>query len=332
MGGDLGPRVTIPAAINIANGALNVELILVGDQEQLQKYLPSLSASVSGRVHILHAPDTVSMNDKPAQVLRSKRKSSMWIALDLLKQGKVDACVSAGNTGALMAMGKLLLRTFPGIDRPAICKPVPCNSEGGDTGHCYLLDLGANIKCDSDQLLQFAIMGSVLAGAVDNNEQPTVGLLNIGEEDIKGNEQVKLASKLFTDNEQINYIGYVEGDGIYAGKADVVVCDGFAGNVVLKASEGVAKLLASRIEKTFKSSFYGRLAGQIARPVLLKLRTQFDPGRYNGASFLGLQGTLIKSHGGADTDSFAHAITMAKEQVEKQIPQRINEQFAARSV
>lgn len=324
MGGDFGPRVTIPAAIRVAKASPNLELVLVGDQEQLQRYLTPTDSAVRNRILIEHASDVVSMHDKPAQVLRNKQQSSMWLALELVKKGEVDACVSAGNTGALMAMGKFLLKTFPGIDRPAICKPVPSAN-----GHCYMLDLGANVKCHSEQLLQFAVMGSVLASAVDNNQAPTVGLLNIGEEDTKGNEQIKLASRLLTDSEQVNYIGYVEGDGIYSGAADVVVCDGFTGNVVLKASEGVAKLLGSWVEAILKSSWYGRIVGQIARPLLLKWQTQFDPARYNGASFLGLQGTLIKSHGGADAEGFAFALTMAKEQVEKQIPLRINEQFAA---
>lgn len=332
MGGDFGPRVTIPAAIQVAKASPDLKLKLVGHRELLFKLLNSIESTFSSgplaeRISIIHAEDTVGMNDKPAQVLRRKQKSSMWIALEMVRDGQVDACVSAGNTGALMAMGKFLLKTFRGIDRPAICKPIPRGA-----GHCYMLDLGANISCSAEQLVQFALMGSVLASAVDGKARPSVGLLNIGEEDIKGSEHVKLAADLLTQHERLNYIGYVEGDGIYTGTADVVVCDGFTGNVVLKASEGVARVLSSSLEQAFKGSFYGRAVGQIARPLLLKWREQFDPGRYNGASFLGLRGTLVKSHGGADSTSFAHALIMAKGQVEKQIPRLINEQFAAMSL
>ena len=332
MGGDFGPRVTIPAAVQVAQAFPDLTLVLVGDQALLQQQLTSLNISsdsgpLADKLRILHAEDTVGMNDKPAQVLRRKQQSSMWKAVELVRDGSVDACVSAGNTGALVALGKFLLKTFPGIDRPAICKPIPRGN-----GHSYMLDLGANVSCSSEQLLQFAVMGTVLASAVDGVDRPTVGLLNIGEEAIKGNEQVKLAASLLDEHDQLNYVGYVEGDGIYSGAADVIVCDGFAGNVALKASEGVARLLAGTLSETFKGTWYSRLVGMIARPLLLKWHEQFDPGRYNGASFLGLQGTLIKSHGGADSNSFACALTMAKDQVDKQIPQRINEQFALLSL
>lgn len=361
MGGDLGPRMAIPAAISVMKKFPTIELILVGDQSQILAQflqagvpatllqnnihrLPSEEAcsgagladlkfenSISPgflidkkQLSILHAPQAVSMNDKPSHALRHKQNSSMWKAVELVKAGKVDACVSAGNTGALMAMGKFLLNTFPGIDRPAICKPIPTAK-----GHSYLLDLGANINCQAEQLVQFSVMGSVLAMAVDENNRPTVGLLNIGEEDIKGGEQIRLAAQYLSHNENINYIGYIEGDDIYAGKVDVVVCDGFVGNVALKVSEGVARFLSQRVQNTFKSSLYGYFVGQIARPLLRKWQTQFDPARYNGASFLGLQGSVVKSHGSADSRSFSFAIETAIDHVHNNIPQRINEQFAA---
>ncbi len=329
MGGDFGPRVTVPAALSQIDADPSVSILLVGDREQIQTYLPS---GTSSKVEILHTLETVSMSDRPSHVLRHKQQSSLWLAIDQLRDGEVDACVSAGNTGALMAVGRFLLKTFPGIDRPAICKPVPTQVKNGlgqtVVGHCFLLDLGANVNCDSEQLLQFALMGSVLASTVDDKPNPRVGLLNIGEEEIKGGEQVKLAAALLKSNSDINYVGYIEGNGIFTGDADVLVCDGFAGNVALKASEGAARFMASQMERTFKSSLYGRVLGQLARPLLLEWRNQFDPGRYNGASFLGLQGTLVKSHGSADSAGFLSALTMAKEQATKQLPQHINQRFA----
>ncbi len=324
MGGDLGPRVTIPATLEVAAQSPQLEFILVGDKSQLTSLLHSQSENTDvSRIKLVHAPVAVTMGDKPSHVLRYKRDSSMWIAVDLVRSGAADACVSGGNTGALMAMGRHLLKTFPGIDRPAICKPVPT-----ERGHSYLLDLGANINCQAQQLVQFSMMGAVLAASVDQNPNPSIGLLNIGEENTKGNDQIQLAAHLLSQWPQLNYTGYVEGDGIYSGIVDVVVCDGFVGNVALKVSEGVARFLADRVEDIFNVGLYGRLVGRIARPLLRKWHTQFDPARYNGASFLGLRGTLIKSHGGADQRSFTYALRTAIEHVDKQIATCIHEQLA----
>ena len=320
MGGDLGPRITVPAVLQAARSHPDIHFVLIGEEAALASHLP---AGVDPRIRLEYAPDTVAMDDKPAYALRHKRRSSLWLAVEMVASGRAQACVSAGNTGALMAMGKYQLNTFPGIDRPAICKPVPTAK-----GHSYLLDLGANIDCRAEQLLQFAVMGAVLAAAVDDNPAPSIGLLNIGEEEIKGGESVRLAARLLTRHPGLNYVGYTEGDGIYRGDVDVVVCDGFVGNVALKVSEGVARLLAERVSEAFTSTWYSRLAGRIARPVLRKWHTQFDPARYNGASFLGLRGTVIKSHGAADIRSFRFALEAAREQAQRRIPQLINDQVA----
>jgi glycerol-3-phosphate acyltransferase PlsX len=263
------------------------------------------------------------MDESPAQALRFKRDSSMRVAINLVRQGKVDACVSAGNTGALMAIARFVLKTLPGIDRPAICTTLPSRY-----GHTYMLDLGANVDSKAEHLLQFAVMGSVLAAAVDSSESPRVGLLNIGEEDIKGNEQVRDAAALLAASE-LNYIGFVEGEGIFLDDVDVVVCDGFVGNVALKTTEGVAQLISQFMKAEFKKSLLTRVAGLAALPVLRAFSRRIDPRRYNGASLLGLQGIVIKSHGGADALAFANAINIAALEVEKSVPQRISKHLAA---
>jgi len=317
MGGDLGPRSTLPAAINFAARYPHVHLSLIG----LPAALPSVSPKPN--ITLIHADDVVTMEDRPAVALRNRQGSSMWKAVSMVANNQADACVSAGNTGALMAMGKFLLKTFPGIDRPAICKVIP-----GDPSDCVMLDLGANIECTAEQLLQFALMGSVLAAGDDALEQPRVALLNVGAEASKGREQVRLAASLLQDSEYLRYVGFVEGDGIFRSEADVVVCDGFTGNVALKASEGAATLLAEQLKALFNATPWWRLVGYFARPLLLKWHTRFDPARYNGASFLGLQGTVIKSHGSADSAGFECALSVALEQAERQLPQRINQRIA----
>ncbi len=315
MGGDLGPRSTLPAALNFAQSHQDLSFLLVGDIDQSPPELPS-------NVEWIASTQVVEMCDQPAKALRQKQNSSMWCAIQAVAEGRAHACVSSGNTGALMAMGKFLLKTFPGIDRPAICKAVPTRE-----GASLVLDLGANVDCSSEQLEQFALMGSVLAQA-GGIESPKVGLLNIGSEDVKGNEQIRLASSLLTQNPYICYHGYIEGDGIFTGAVDVVVCDGFVGNVALKVSEGVAGLLADHLSEMERGSFWGRVAGQIARPLLRKWHMKFDPARYNGASFLGLQGVVVKSHGSADEEGFGYALAAAVEQARNEIPQRINQQVA----
>lgn len=311
MGGDHGSAVVVPAAMRALRNDSRLSLILVGDQDELASQVGSAD---SERIAIVHASQSVTMDEPPAQALRNKRDSSMRVAIDLVKDGRADACVSAGNTGALMATARFVLKTLAGIDRPAICSSLPTHE-----GHTHVLDLGANVDCTTEHLLQFALMGAVLASAVDDNARPRVGLLNIGEEAIKGNEQVKAAHKLL-ESSDLNYVGYVEGDGIFSGAADVVVCDGFAGNVALKSTEGTARLLAHFMRSEFSRNWLTRVSAIAARPVLRSLRARMDPRRYNGASLLGLRGIVVKSHGGADELSFANAIGVAAQETEKEVP------------
>lgn len=323
MGGDIGPDIVVPAALALLADVPHLSLILVGQEDVLQAQLVAHKAAVHDRLIIRHAPQVVAMDEAPAQALRFKKNSSMRVAIDLVKQGEADACVSAGNTGALMATARFVLKTLPGIDRPAICTTLPTVR-----GHVHVLDLGANVDSKADHLLQFAVMGSVLAAAVDSIDKPRVGLLNIGEEAIKGNEQVKEAAALLAASD-LNYIGFVEGDGIFLDEVDVVVCDGFVGNVALKTAEGVAKLIRHYMRLEFKRNLLTRLAGLVALPVLRALGVRIDPRRYNGASLLGLQGIVIKSHGSADALAFANAIRIAMLEVKKAVPQRIAKHLVA---
>ncbi|PIE23788.1 MAG: phosphate acyltransferase [Neptuniibacter caesariensis] len=325
MGGDFGPRVTIPATLSALKRYPHISAQLVGRSEAITPYLKSLNADIACRVELVHAPDTISMAAKPSQTLRAGQKSSMYKALELVAENKAQACVSAGNTGALMVLGRYVLRTLPGIDRPAIISSVPTA-----LGHCYMLDLGANVDCSAEHLLQFAIMGSVMTQAVEGIESPRVGLLNIGQEEVKGNEQVKLASRLIEEQGGLNYIGYIEGDDLYAGRADVVVCDGFVGNIVLKSSEGLARLISRKFQAEFKQGFYRRLLALLASPVLNALKKQMDPSRNNGASLLGLQGIVIKSHGSADKKGFGYALDQAVAEVEKNVPSKICRELEAK--
>lgn len=321
MGGDTGLASVVPAAVAILGKRNDLKIILVGDQARLDKQLGDARTRFGDRLEIQHASQQVEMTDLPSLALRSKKDSSMRVAINLVKQGRADACVSAGNTGALMATSRYVLKTLPGIDRPAICTSLPTM-----TGHTWMLDLGANLDCSPDHLFQFAVMGSVLAEAVDDNPAPEVGLLNVGEEEIKGNEAVKTASALLSSSE-LNYIGFVEGDDVYKGTADVIVCDGFVGNVSLKTGEGVAKMIAYFIKAEFSRNLLTRLAALCAMPVLKAFRRRIDPRRYNGASLLGLRGTVIKSHGSADALSFAHAIEVAATVVKQSVPERISKQL-----
>ena len=323
MGGDMGPDIVVPAALRVLKTAGDsLRLILVGQENVLSSMLSKLKASGHPQIIIRHASQLVSMDESPAQALRAKKDSSMRVAINLVKQGEADACVSAGNTGALMATARFVLKTLPGIDRPAICTTLPTVR-----GQTRMLDLGANVDSKAEHLLQFAVMGSVLA-MVNGIERPRVALLNIGEEDIKGNEQVKEAAQLLAAS-SLNYIGFVEGDGVYLEQVDVVVCDGFVGNVALKSSEGVARLIRHYMAQEFKRNLLTQLAGLIALPVLRAFSRRIDPRRYNGASLLGLQGIVIKSHGGADALAFANAIQVAMLEVEQAVPRRIATHLAA---
>jgi glycerol-3-phosphate acyltransferase PlsX len=321
MGGDTGLDVVVPAAITAVKQHPDARIILVGDETMLAAAVKAAGASENPHLKIHHASQKVEMDDLPSTAMRNKKDSSMRVALNLVKEGQADACVSAGNTGALMATSRFVLKMLPGIDRPAICTSLPSM-----TGHTWMLDLGANVDCNAEHLFQFSLMGSVLAGAVDGNKHPRVGLLNIGEEEIKGNEQVKKAAQLLQSG-MPNYAGYAEGDDIYKGNFDVIVCDGFVGNVSLKTSEGVAKMVAEFIKQEFKRNILTRLAALFAMPVLKAFRSRIDPRVYNGASLLGLRGIVIKSHGGADAFAFANAINVAILEVRENVPERITAQL-----
>ncbi len=321
MGGDHGPVVTIPAALNALKKHRDLKLILVGDQPQLMAALQQQGGDGDERLTIQHTSQEVAMDESPSLALRGKKDSSMRVAINLVKEGRASACVSAGNTGALMATARFVLKTLPGVDRPAIISTLPAIK-----GHTHMLDLGANVDSSAEHLFQFAVMGSVLTSAVENIERPTVGLLNIGSEEMKGNERVKEAAQLLSDSD-INYVGFVEGDDIFKGTVDIVVCDGFVGNVALKTCEGVAKMLSSSLKKEFLRTPLTKLAALCAKPVLNSFRAKYDPRNYNGASFVGLTGIVVKSHGGADELSFETAIREAITEVKKDVPALIGHQL-----
>ena len=321
MGGDHGADVVLPAALRALSRHDELDLLLVGDREIIEAGLERLRAADNARISIQHASQRVEMDEAASHALRFKKDSSMRVALNLVKEGRAQACVSAGNTGALMATARYVLKTLPGIDRPAICTSLPTMS-----GHTWMLDLGANVDSSPEHLFQFGLMGSVLARAVDSNENPRVGLLNIGEEEIKGNETVKEAAALLASG-SMNYIGFIEGNDVYGGNVDVAVCDGFVGNIALKTSEGVARMILHFIKQSFNRNLLTRLAALFALPVLKAFRRQIDPRRYNGASLLGLRGTVIKSHGSADALAFANAIEVAAVVVRQQVPERISSQL-----
>jgi glycerol-3-phosphate acyltransferase PlsX len=321
MGGDHGADVVLPAALRALSRHDELDLLLVGDREIIEAGLERLRAADNARISIQHASQRVEMDEAASHALRFKKDSSMRVALNLVKEGRAQACVSAGNTGALMATARYVLKTLPGIDRPAICTSLPTMS-----GHTWMLDLGANVDSSPEHLFQFGLMGSVLAKAVDSNQNPRVGLLNIGEEEIKGNETVKEAATLLASG-SMNYIGFVEGNDVYGGNVDVVVCDGFVGNIALKTSEGVARMISHFIKQSFNRNLLTRIAALFALPVLKAFRRQIDPRRYNGASLLGLRGTVIKSHGSADALAFANAIEVAAVVVRQQVPERISSQL-----
>lgn len=318
MGGDHGPSEIIPAAINALAKNSELKLILVGDSEQLTTILSENGSQASERLVVHHAPEKVEMHELPSLALRNKKASSMRICIDLVKEGVAHACVSAGNTGALMAISRFVLKMLPGIDRPAICSTMP-----GIHGHTHLLDLGANVNPNSEQLFQFAVMGAELVRAVENINDPTVALLNVGAEEMKGNDIVKQAATLLS-NSHLNYVGFVEGNDIFSGKVNVIVCDGFSGNIALKASEGVVGMIRHYAGLGFRKSLYAKFAALITLPVLNAIKEEIDPRRHNGASLLGLRGIVIKSHGSADRISFAYAIKEAVIEVENNVPQRIS--------
>jgi len=320
MGGDFGPSVVVPAALIALDKNPSLALTLVGDEHEIRKHLHQHKAENHTRLSIKHATQVVTMDESPAHALRNKKDSSMRVAINLVKEKTVKACISAGNTGALMGTAKFVLKTIPGIDRPAIITGFPTVVIDKTV---RVLDLGGNVDCSPEHLLQFAVMGSIVASAVDYIDKPKVGLLNIGSEAIKGNEQVKKASALLASHPHLNFMGNIEADQIYMGNTDVIVCDGFVGNVALKASEGAVALILHYLRHSFAKNFITKMIGAFAKPVLMNLKDQIDPTNFNGACFVGLKGIVVKSHGGANVEAFANAINETILLVAQNVPEQI---------
>ena len=320
MGGDFGSRVTVPAAVEFIQRQPSARVILYGDESEIKHYLPdSLD-----RLSVIHCAHIVENDEKPSVALRQKRESSMWMAVKAVADGDAGACVSAGNTGALMAMGLVQLRLFPGIERPAICAVLPSLQR-----RSYLLDAGGNLECSANQLHQFAAMASCLVRTMEDIAEPTVGILNVGSEEQKGVKNLHEAADLISADSAINYCGFVEGDDIYLGRSDVVVCDGFSGNVALKAGEGTARMITERLRQAFKRTWYTQMVGAIAGRILLHFRSRIDPAAYNGASFLGLRGVVVKSHGSASEQGFVCALEVALEEAKSALPRQIEQALVA---
>ncbi len=320
MSGDLGPHEAITAALDILQEHSSLSLILVGDTQVIRDKLSCHNGYDATRLTIVHAADVILMSDKPAAALRSKRNSSMRVALEQVSLGAAQACVSCGNTGALMALGRFLLKTFPGIDRPAIITRLPTI-----TGTSYMLDPGANVDCTAEHLYQFAVMGSAMFTALHNQADPRISLLNVGEEQAKGNGQVRLAAQLIQQNPALNYNGFIEGSDLFSGNCELIVCDGFVGNIALKTSEGLAKLLRNNLRQLSSQGLRARLAALLLRPYLKRVVDSTDPDRFNGASLLGLQGIVIKSHGDSDAKRIKQAIKIAMDEAKIDVPNLLNE-------
>lgn len=319
MGGALGSAVTVPAVVSFLHRRPEAVVLLVGDQAALREQLKGADiGALEERIQVQHTNLSVCDDDKPSSVLKNKRNSSMGLAIQAVAEGKAEACLSAGNTGALMALGLIFLKTFPGVSRPAICTTFPTV-----TGKTYVLDLGANVECTAEQLYQFAVMASATAKLVDQIEAPSVRLLNIGEEGAKGGEVVKRASALLADDKKINYSGFIEGDGIFQGYADVVVCDGFSGNIALKTSEGFARMIGNILEGAVSRNVIARLVFGFFKRSFKHLRSHLDPSLYNGAYFLGLNGVVIKSHGNVSEEAFGHALDVAFQAATHNLPQAL---------
>jgi len=322
-GGDFGFPVTVKAGINALGVYKDLHLHFVGDEKGIQKELnkQSIYNTFLDRISITHASEVINMDDSPSTALRHKKNSSMRVAIDLIENGSVDACVSAGNTGALMAIARFILKTIEGVDRPAIMGSIPTVN-----GHIHVLDLGANVDSKPETLLQFAIMGSIVVENTENIPNPTIGLLNVGVEEMKGHDKIQDTAELLKDS-SLNYSGFVEGDDIYKGVVDVVVCDGFEGNIALKASEGVANMFSHLIKESFNKNLLTKLVAIFAKPVLNNFKSKVDPGKYNGASLLGLKGVVVKSHGNADVDSYFQAIKEAYLEAHAKITDKISAQL-----
>jgi glycerol-3-phosphate acyltransferase PlsX len=324
MGGDFGPRVTVPASVQALSHFPTLKVILVGDQSLISAQLLKLGISEHARLSIRHTDQVISNNEKPSVALRHFQQSSMAVCLELVAQGEAGAVVSAGNTGALMALSRFKLKLLPGIDRPALVSALPT----AGNKRTWMLDLGANISSDADSLFQFAVMGSALAETA-HTAHPRVAILNIGAEEIKGNDLVKRCAEMLSQADGINYIGYIEGNQIFNDKADVIVCDGFVGNVCLKTCEGTAQLFVDKLKNWMaSSSIRGWLLRRLLPDLFKELKT-LNPDQYNGASLLGLRGIVIKSHGSADVTAFENAIGEAVHEVKRQIPSRISDRLEA---
>ncbi|MBB3101866.1 phosphate acyltransferase PlsX [Azomonas macrocytogenes] len=323
MGGDFGPRCIVPASLDCLSAFPSLRLLLVGQSCVLEQHVSAYKKEIDhSRLAIVEAEDVVGMDERPTLVLRGKPRSSLHVALEMVRDGQAQACVSAGNSGALMAISRHVLKTLPGVDRPAMCATIPAGRRP-----FLLLDLGANVDCTAEHLYQFAVMGS-MAAQLQGIEQPRIALLNVGAEDIKGNQQVRLAADKLLLADDLNYQGFIEGDGLFRGEADVAVCDGFVGNILLKSSEELARTIGSKIEALFHRRWYLRVIGVLAYPVLRQLRRELMPEQYNGASFLGLQGVVVKSHGNAGQKAFSAAIRRAVLDVEQDLPQRLGARLA----
>lgn len=323
MGGDHGVDVTLPATFDFLRRDADAHVVLVGQAEALDDPVARVAGEFGARLAVRYATEVVGMDESVANALRVKKDSSMRVAIDLVKRGEAGCAISAGNTGALMAISRFVLKTLPGIDRPAICSVMPSQA-----GRTYVLDLGANVDCSAEHLLQFGVMGALLCSALEHKERPTVGLLNIGEEDIKGNDVVKQAGELLRASD-LNFAGNVEGNDIFKGTTDVVVCDGFVGNVTLKASEGLATFIGGVIKEEFSRNLLTKLAAALSMKVLGALKARFDHRRYNGASLLGLRGVVVKSHGSADAFAFGCALDRAAEAARQRVPEMIAQRMAA---
>jgi glycerol-3-phosphate acyltransferase PlsX len=320
MGGDQGPHIIIEAAILAVNKLPALKLLLCGDEEQITTLLTKYQATSHAQLTIYPTTEVVLMDDKPSFAIRNKKHSSMRKAIDLVEQGIAQACVSAGNTGALFGIAHFVLKTLPGVERPALISALPTHDENQ---HVFMLDLGANVFCDSNVLYQFGIMGAVMAETVDGITNPRIALLNMGEEEMKGSDNIKQAAVQLKANKEVNYVGFIEGNDIFTNKADVIVCDGFVGNVALKTCEGIARLVYEKSKKIFYSNVFARILGKLLTPTLKKLFKPMNPDQYNGASLVGLRGIVVKSHGNANATAFYNAIFEAVKEVERQVPERI---------
>ncbi|OPX55260.1 phosphate:acyl-[acyl carrier protein] acyltransferase [Oceanospirillum multiglobuliferum] len=325
MGGDFGPRVTVPAAIRALQDFPDLSILLTGDEALIKPLLSRCHPHLLKRISVQHSVIAVAMHDNPKHVLRSQKGSSIHLAIQAVAERRAEACVSAGNTGALAVIARYLLKMYPGVSRPAICTMLPAQN-----GECLMLDLGANLACDAEDLYLFALMGSAMAEVMQHKQSPKVGLLNVGEEELKGTEVIQHAAAIMSQQSLVHYSGFVEGSDIFSGQVDVIVCDGISGNTALKTSEGVVRFLFQQIKQAFMQSWYSRLVSVLVRPVLKRLKRSLDPERYNGAVLLGLQGVVVKSHGAAESEGFYRAIVHAQRAVQANLCQKVGDKVRAK--